>query len=90
MQGDLRKALDEAESFALGEYTLALAQGNDLAPERRREIAQKVARLTGLTPGYAERVTKAYYECGHMMYIRKADREKLKRDLAAFYRAAGG
>ena len=233
LQGDLRKALAEAESFAMGEYTLALAQGNDLAPERRREIAGKVARLTGLSPeyvervnlrpvihpftkellraerktvgrldsrfqgidrtaegeepefdpsyaailgpfsgvlndyvamdleyrsdlpyeiltdrarpwnfgddngyvnvaeelreamarnpalrvfvgngyydlatpyfateytfdhlafdpGYAERVTKAYYECGHMMYIRKADREKLKRDLAAFYRAAGG
>jgi carboxypeptidase C (cathepsin A) len=234
LQGDLRKALDEAESFALGEYTLALAQGNDLAPERRREVAQKVARLTGLSPeyvervnlrpvihpftkellraerktvgrldsrfqgidrmaegeepefdpsyaailgpfsgvlngyvatdlefksdlpyeiltarvrpwsyrefensyvnvaeelrqamarnpalkvfvgsgyydlatpyfateytfdhlafdpGFSERVTKAYYECGHMMYIRKADREKLKRDLAAFYRAAGG
>ncbi|MFL6200233.1 MAG: S10 family peptidase [Thermoanaerobaculia bacterium] len=234
LQGDLRKALDEAERFALGEYTLALAQGNDLAPERRREMAQKVARLTGLSPeyvervnlrpvihpftkellraerktvgrldsrfqgidrmaegeepefdpsyaailgpfsavlndyvamdlgfksdlpyeiltdrarpwsyrefensyvnvaedlreamarnpalkvfvgngyydlatpyfateytfdhlafdpGYAERVTKAYYECGHMIYIRKVDREKLKRDLAAFYRAAGG
>lgn len=234
LQGDLRKALAEAESFAMGEYTLALAQGNDLAPERRREIAQKVARLTGLSPeyvqrvnlrpaiflftkellraerktvgrldsrfqgidlaaegeepefdpsyaailgpfsgvlngyvaldlgfksdlpyeiltdrarpwnfrgfengfvnvaedlreamarnpalkvfvgngyydlatpyfateytfdhlafdpGYAERVTKAYYECGHMMYIRKADREKLKRDLAAFFHAAGG
>lgn len=232
LQGDLQTALREAESFALGEYTLA--QGNDLAPERRREVAQKVARLTGLTPeyvervnlrpvihpftkellraerktvgrldsrlvgidrtaageepefdpsyaailgpfsgvlndyvaqelgfksdlpyeiltgrarpwsyrefenayvnvaeelreamarnpalkvfvgsgyydlatpyfateytfdhlafdpGYAERVTKAYYECGHMMYIRKVDREKLKRDLAAFYRAAGG
>ncbi len=233
LQSDLRKALAEAESFALGEYTLALAQGNDLAPERRRDIAQKVARLTGLSPeyvervnlrpvihaftkellraerktvgrldsrfqgidlaaegeepefdpsyaailgpfsgvlnnyvavdlgfksdlpyeiltgrarpwnfgddngyvnvaedlreamarnpalkvfvgngyydlatpyfateytfdhlafdpGYAERVTKTYYECGHMMYIRKVDREKLKRDLAAFYKAAGG
>ena len=233
LQGDLRKALDEAETFALGEYTLALAQGNDLAPERRREIAGKVARLTGLTPeyvervnlrpvihpftkellraerktvgrldsrfqgidrtaageepdfdpsyaailgpfsgvlndyvatdlefksdlpyeiltgrarpwnfgddngyvnvaedlreamarnpalkvfvgngyydlatpyfateytfdhlafdpGFAERVTKTYYECGHMMYIRKVDREQLKRDLAAFYKAAGG
>lgn len=41
-------------------------------------------------PGFAERVTQAYCECGHMMYIRKPDREKLKRDLAAFYRAAGG
>lgn len=232
LQGDLRTALREAETFALGEYTLALAQGNDLAPERRREIARKLARLTGLSPeyvervnlrpvihpftkellrserttvgrldsrfkgmdltaageepefdpsyaailgpfsgvlnayvrqdlkfesdlpyeiltgrvrpwsyrdfenayvnvaedlreamarnpalkvfvgngyydlatpyfateytfdhlafdpGYAERVTMAYYECGHMMYIRKADREKLKRDLAEFYKAA--
>ena len=41
-------------------------------------------------PGFAERVTKAYYESGHMMYIRKVDREKLKRDVAAFIRAAGG
>ena len=233
LQGDLQRALQEAEAFALGEYTLALAQGNDLAPGRRREIAQKVARLTGLSPeyvervnlrpvihpftkellraerktvgrldsrfqgidrmaegeepefdpsyaailgpfsgvlndyvsqdlefksdlpyeiltgrvrpwnfggdqgyvnvaeelreamarnpalkvfvgsgyydlatpyfateytfdhlafdpGYAERVTKTYYECGHMMYIRKVDREKLKRDLAAFYRTAAG
>jgi len=234
LQGDLRKALEEAERFAIGEYMLALAQGNDLAPERRRDIAQKVARLTGLSPeyvervnlrpvihpftkellrakrktvgrldsrfqgidrsaegeepefdpsyaailgpyagvlndyvaqdlefksdlpyeiltgrvrpwsyrefensyvnvaedlrqamarnpalkvfvgsgyydlatpyfateytfdhlgfdpGYAERVTKAYYESGHMMYIRKVDREKLKRDVAAFIRAASG
>jgi carboxypeptidase C (cathepsin A) len=41
-------------------------------------------------PGYAERVTKAYYEAGHMMYIRRADREKLKVDLAAFLRKASG
>ena len=34
-------------------------------------------------PGYAERVTKTYYESGHMMYVRRADREKLKRDVAA-------
>lgn len=44
----------------------------------------------GFEPGYAERVTKAYYEAGHMMYIRRADREKLKTDLAAFLRKAGG
>ena len=56
LQGDLQKALREAETFALGDYTLALAQGNDLSPERRREIAQKVARLTGLSPEYVDRV----------------------------------
>jgi carboxypeptidase C (cathepsin A) len=234
LQGDLRKSLSEAERFALDEYFLALAQGNDLSPERRREVAQKIARLTGVSesyvermnlrleidsftkelmraerqtigrldtrflgidlyaegiepefdpsyaailgpfsgvfndyvrrdlgfesdlpyeiltrrvrpwnygefqnrfvnvaedlrqamarnpalkvfvgngyydlatpyfateytfdhlaydPGYSERVTKAYYEAGHMMYVRKADREKLKRDLAEFIRSAGG
>ena len=42
----------------------------------------------GFDPGYAERVTKAYYEAGHMMYIRRADREKLKADVAAFIRKA--
>lgn len=230
----LEAALREAETFAMGEYLLALAQGNDLAPERRRQVAEKVARLTGLTPeyvesvnlrpvihpftkelrrseritvgrldsrfqgidrtaageepefdpsyaailgpysgvmndyvrrdlgfesdlpyeiltgrvrpwsyadfenryvnvaedlrqamarnpslkvfvgsgyydlatpyfateytfdhlafdpGYTERVTKAYYESGHMMYVRKVDREKLKRDVAAFIQAASG
>jgi carboxypeptidase C (cathepsin A) len=43
----------------------------------------------GFEPGSAERVTKAYYEAGHMMYIRRADREKLKADVAAFIRKAG-
>jgi carboxypeptidase C (cathepsin A) len=42
----------------------------------------------GFEPGYAQRITKAYYEAGHMMYIRRADREKLKADLAAFIRAS--
>lgn len=56
LQGDLRKALDEAERFALGDYTLALAQGNNLAPERRRAVAETLARLTGLSAGYVESV----------------------------------
>ncbi|HVS00445.1 MAG TPA: peptidase S10 [Thermoanaerobaculia bacterium] len=41
-------------------------------------------------PGFAERVTKTYYEAGHMMYIRKAELVRLKQDIAAFIRAAGG
>ncbi len=35
-----------------------------------------------------DRVKFAYYECGHMMYIRKADLEKAKTDLAAFIRSS--
>jgi carboxypeptidase C (cathepsin A) len=44
----------------------------------------------GFEPFYEERVTMRYYESGHMMYIRKVDREQLKRDLAAFIAAATG
>lgn len=44
----------------------------------------------GFDPGYEQRVTLKYYEAGHMMYIRRVDREQLKRDVAAFIAAAGG
>jgi carboxypeptidase C (cathepsin A) len=30
----------------------------------------------------------AYYEAGHMMYIREADHAKFKRDVAEFIRGA--
>ncbi len=56
LQGDLKKALAESEEFALGEYTLALAQGSDLAPERKKTVAVKLARLTGLSAEYIESV----------------------------------
>lgn len=55
LQGDLRKTLDEVEAFSRGEYALALLQGDRLAPEKRREIAGRVARYTGLSPEYVER-----------------------------------
>ena len=44
----------------------------------------------GWEPTYEERVTTAYYEAGHMMYIRKADLLQLKADLAAFLRGVVG
>ena len=56
LQGDLRRALQESERFALGDYTLALARGNDLPAEERRRVAEQVARLTGLSPAYVEQV----------------------------------
>jgi carboxypeptidase C (cathepsin A) len=41
-----------------------------------------------LDPELRGNVSVAYYESGHMMYVRDADREKLKRDLAEFYARA--
>ena len=45
-----------------------------------------------MDPGYAERVTIAHYESGHMMYIHTGAGAALREDLAAFYarRSAGG
>ena len=55
LQRDLRATLAEVESFAMGEYTLALMKGNDLPDEERKAIAARVARYTGLSPEYVER-----------------------------------
>ncbi len=42
----------------------------------------------GLEPGLRDHVTMGYYDAGHMMYVRPSEHAKLKKDLAAFYRAA--
>jgi carboxypeptidase C (cathepsin A) len=53
--GPVTAAIDESRKFAAGEYADALMQGDALAAEKRKEIAQKVARLTGLSPEYVDR-----------------------------------
>jgi carboxypeptidase C (cathepsin A) len=40
----------------------------------------------GLDSSLRGNVTTAYYEAGHMMYIHRPSLEKLRRDLAAFFR----
>jgi carboxypeptidase C (cathepsin A) len=42
----------QAEQFAIGPYTAALMRGDTLSDAERNEIAQKVARFTGLSPEY--------------------------------------
>lgn len=51
----LREVVAEAEEFANGEYTLALMQGARLSQARRREVAERLARLSGLTVQYLQR-----------------------------------
>ncbi len=55
LQADLHKTLKEAEHFAEGEYALALEKGSNLTADERRTVADKVARLTGLSPEYVLR-----------------------------------
>jgi carboxypeptidase C (cathepsin A) len=52
LAGDLRKAVDESRQFALGEYMQALTRGNTLTDAERSAVAQKLARLTGLSPEF--------------------------------------
>jgi carboxypeptidase C (cathepsin A) len=51
----LREFLDEVESFAANEYTIALFQGDALPADGFRKIARKVARYTGLSERYVMR-----------------------------------
>jgi carboxypeptidase C (cathepsin A) len=55
LSGDLRKTLAEVEDFARNDYASALMQGDRLEPGKRKEIAARLARYTGLSSDYVER-----------------------------------
>ena len=55
LQRDLKSTLAECESFAQGEYALALRKGSGLSDAERGAIAAKLARYTGLSKEYVER-----------------------------------
>lgn len=55
LSGDLRRTLSEVEGFALGEYAAALLQGDWLPAERRRAVAERLSRYTGLPVEFVER-----------------------------------
>ena len=52
--GDLERALRDAEEFALGDYARALLLGSDLPADEHRAVAERLARLTGLSVEYVE------------------------------------
>jgi carboxypeptidase C (cathepsin A) len=51
----LDQLLHEVENFALTDYSVALAEGSELSPERRTEIAEKLHEYTGLPVSYIEK-----------------------------------
>ncbi|MBA0125442.1 peptidase S10 [Haloechinothrix sp. YIM 98757] len=53
---ELTELLAEAEEFASGDYLWALARGSRLTTDQRADIAARLARLTGLSADYTERV----------------------------------
>jgi carboxypeptidase C (cathepsin A) len=71
LQGDLQKAIDESRKFAAGEYADALMTGDNLASDRRKEIAQKLARLTGLSANFVD-------ECNLRVQLGRFTKELLR------------
>jgi len=55
LENDLHATLEQVEAFALGDYTLALMQGDALPQEERLLVTRKLARFTGLSEDYIER-----------------------------------
>jgi carboxypeptidase C (cathepsin A) len=55
LQQDLKKAVDESSRFSEGEYLRALMRGDELAEDERNQMAEKVARYTGLEVDYVKR-----------------------------------
>jgi len=49
---DLESFLKEVEHFGATEYAMALQQGSELDPARKREVAEKLAHYTGLPVDY--------------------------------------
>lgn len=48
LTGDRDALVAEARAFADGEYALALMQGNALAPEKKKQVAATLSRLTSI------------------------------------------
>src|SRR5436309_2026036 len=51
---ELKAVVDQARTFAFGEYAQALTKGNTLPPAERAAVAQKLARFTGLSLQFIE------------------------------------
>ncbi|MBV8364868.1 MAG: peptidase S10 [Candidatus Eremiobacteraeota bacterium] len=53
--GDLAAVIRSSESFALGDYASALAQGSNLPSARRAQIVRRLHELTGISEAYLAR-----------------------------------
>lgn len=79
LQADLRATLAEVEAFALGDYALALLRGDALEPDRRAEVAARLARYTGLSVEYVERSNLRVRDDRFVKELLRAERRTVGR-----------
>jgi carboxypeptidase C (cathepsin A) len=84
LAGDLGRTLAEVKKFALEEYAPALLLGDWLHPERRRAIAGKLARYTGLSLDYVERANLRIEESRFCKEVLRDRRQTIGRIDARF------
>lgn len=51
----VEQVVDQARSFAMGDYTVALMKGTALSPSERSAMIDRIARYTGLTRDYIDK-----------------------------------
>jgi carboxypeptidase C (cathepsin A) len=61
---DLKSFLKDAETFAMSDYAVALAKGDDLPPAERKTVIEKINRFTGLDPKYLDE-TNLRFDVAH-------------------------
>jgi carboxypeptidase C (cathepsin A) len=71
---DLKTFLKEAEGFAMGEYSNALAKGDDLPAAERKAAIDKLVRYTGLDARYLDE-TNLRWDVAHFARQLLRDRE---------------
>jgi carboxypeptidase C (cathepsin A) len=70
---DIKAFLKDAESFAMGDYALALSKGDDLSPAERKATIDKLVRFTGLEARYLDE-TNLRWDVSH--FTRELLRDK--------------
>lgn len=75
LQADFRKALTESEQFAGGDYMRMLMKGGNLSGEERTQLAEKLARLTGLSQDF---ITRSRYRVDIGRFTKELLREQGK------------
>lgn len=79
LQGDLDRALAEAEEFALGDYARTLLLGDKLPDDERARVVARYARLTGLPPDVVDASNLRISTARFTKELRRSERRTVGR-----------